>query len=82
MLFSLKKAADKGSAAGERMFFRCAGFPQSAVCISVAQLCLGRMQRQPGGKPKKTKADFDLAGSTFRKKGKPDKTAGNPIFLF
>lgn len=64
--FSLKKAADKGFAAGEHMFFRYAGFPQPAVCISAARLCFGAERKgNPAASRKKANADFDLAGKHF-----------------
>ena len=79
-----KKAADKGSAAGEYMFFRCAGFPQPAVCISAARICLRANAKAARRRAEKGKSRFRLSGEALsaRKKAGAGKAARSRIFLF
>lgn len=82
--FFIKKAADKGSAAGEHMFFRCAGFPQPAVCISAARICLRANAKAARRRAEKGKSRFRLSGKALsaRKKLAQAKPPAARFFCF
>lgn len=84
MLFSLKKRRTKAPPQGEYMFFRCAGFPQPAVCISAARICLRANAKAARRRAEKGKSRFRLSGKALsaRKKAGAGKAARSPIFLF
>ena len=79
-----QKAADKGSAAGEHMFFRCAGFPQPAVCISAARICLRANAKAARRRAEKGKRRFRLSGKALsaRKKRAQAKPPAARFFCF